>query len=140
MAALGNTAICDTLIAQHTDIPFSGTGAMHTHITFADNGKNLPTKGLFLVTTVGGATTMTLPDGVNQGDVVEIIYYHSGGNTFDLNVPNLHGANKTISVGTASGQYYKLVWIDTWFGWCLTARESSSDATATTVEFLPAIA
>jgi len=144
MAALGNTAICETLIAQHTDIPFAGTGDVKSTITFADDNTNLPPKGLYVVNTSGGNTGMTLPDGVNQGDSIEIIFYHAGGNAFTLTVANLHGAvNKTITCGPAvSGQYYKLVWMSNAIGtgWVMTARESLADAADNAVVGLPVIA
>ncbi len=142
---LGDRARCGHIMCNTQDIPFCGVGALTKNITFADNGDDLPPKGLFIVNTAGGNTAMTLVDGVKQGDSVEVIYFHSGGNAFTLTVANLHGAvNKTITTGPAvSGQYYKLVWVHdvgVGSGWVITARESLADAADNAVVGLPVIA
>jgi len=145
ITALGERAKTGHIQSTTVDIPFAGVGQITSTITFADNGTELTPKGLFIVTTAGGNTAMTLPDGIKQGDAVEIIYFHSGGNAFTLTVANLHGAvNKTITTGPAvSGQYYKLVWVDVpgiGSGWVVTARESLADAADNAVAGMPVIA
>ena len=133
-----------TLSAEHTNIPFAGTGQIVGEISVLDDGNPLPTKGLFVVNSQGGDITMSLADGEKIGDCVEVIYFQSGGFSFNLNVSRLHGAPKTITTGPASsGLYYKLVWAtygSLTGGWILCARESVSAAAIDAVEGLPVIA
>ncbi len=141
ITALGDIAKCGKIQAEEVEIPFVGGGKISQIITNNDDGTALHPKGIYIVDTSGGNTAMTLADGIKQGDSVEIFFWHSGGNTFDLTIDKFHGATKTISDGPASGTYYKLVWISHGtHSWCMTARESCSDAAANAVANLPVIA
>jgi|ETNvirnome_6_100_1030635.scaffolds.fasta_scaffold07479_7 hypothetical protein len=139
----GGNITADKITAQNVDIPYAGVGAVSSDITFANNGQALPPKGLYTVNTTGGNTTMSLGDGEKLGDAVEVIYFHSGGNSFTLNV-TLSGAPKTIVTGPAhSGQYYKLIWATSGAltpGWIVAARQSLVDAADNAVDGLPVIA
>ena len=144
MTSLGADAYANTLHSTNLDVPYASNGKpVGGDITFADNGTALTPSGMYIVDTTGGSTSMTLGAGKTRGDVVELIYGHSGGNTFSLLVDKLHsGSPKTIAMGSASGQYLKLVWAGAaayTAGWCIMARESPSNATATSVADLPAI-
>jgi len=139
----GENVFADKVIATNVDIPYAGVGAVTSDITFANNGQAMPPKGLYTVNTSGGNTTMSLGDGEKLGDAVEVIYYHSGGNSFTLNV-TLSGAPKTIRTGPgSSGQYYKLIWATSGSlspGWIVAARQALYDAADNAVDGLPVIA
>jgi len=142
VVGLGDKAVVGELSADNLSIPFVSTGNKVGNITFADSGNALAPQGLYLVDTTGGNTNMTLADGARQGDVVEIILTHSGGNAFALAVAKLHGAPKTITFGPTSGTYVKLAYVaeGSTVGWVVLARESSSDAAVATVAGMPVIA
>tara|TARA_R110001606_G_scaffold337131_2_gene485111 strand:- start:3647 stop:4081 length:435 start_codon:yes stop_codon:yes gene_type:complete len=142
VVGLGDRAVVGELTADHLSIPFVSTGNKVANITFADTGDALKPQGLYLVDTTAGNIAMTLAAGAKQGDVVEIILTHSGGNAFALAVAKLHGAAKTITFGPTSGQYVKLAYISegATVGWVVLARSSSSDAGVVAVAGMPVIA
>ena len=142
VVGLGDKAKVGKLSADNLDIPFVSTGDKVANLTSADDGNALPPSGMYLVDTTAASFGMTLAAGKRQGDVVEIILTHSGGNQFALSVASLHGAAKTITFGVTSGVYLKLAYIaeGSTIGWVVLARSSSSDAAAGAVAGMPVIA
>lgn len=142
VVGLGDKARVGELSADNLDIPFVSTGNKVANLTSADDGNTLAPSGMYLVDTTTASFGMTLLAAKRQGDVVEIILTHSGGNQFTLSVASLHGAAKTITFGVVSGVYVKLAYIGEGAtqGWIVLARSSSSDAAAGAVAGMPVIA
>ncbi len=141
--SLGPTATCGELVASNLDVPY-GSGLPVKTLTFADTGTTLDgPKGLYLVDYSGGNTAINIGDGSKSGDVVEILTVRSGGNSFTMGaIIHITGVS-TISFGTTSGGYLRLVWLQdipgVGNGWCVLARSSGATANSNSVDNLPAI-
>ena len=137
---LGNEAVCTCLSAKQVDVPFvaSTKGGLRS-LTFADNGTTLSrTKGLFVLDSSGGATTMNIPAGREDGEIIELHHHASGpGNAF-IFVLDIHLTPTTITFdATLSGGYVKLMWYST--SWNVLARCNSVAAAGNAVASLPVI-
>ena len=145
VSGLGSEAKCGKLHASDLVVPYLSGGVAPKTLTNANDGETIADpKGLYLVDANGGNTSITFGNGSKSGDIAEVLYVRSGGNTFDLGITVHIGGAKTASFGTVSGGYLKCVWVSgisgVGNGWYVLARSASTDATATSVSNLPALA
>lgn len=131
--ALGDEAVTKKLVSDEMVVKSMTTPATITYRD-TDSGSDTIKKGLVLLRTAAGAITMTIPDGDEQGDVLEILHIEAG-NTATF-TGSFRSPATQIQFPAVASNYIKMIWVGAWY---VVERSSTAAAGATAVANLPVI-